>query len=469
MDLGGSYVGPQQLYMQRLIKELGIDTYKVNGKGHSVYLNKVSPLRSQLSRLLIISIDIQKQRYLHACDSLPRLGSMAEIEIKHVLRQIDRMCNEIPLDEPWKATRAAQWDQITFAQYLDQKCWTQEAKDFISLYMSCCTSCEAHEGSLLWTLWFTKQCEGLEIMYNMAGAAQDSKLCGGTQQISEKLRELIDRDQQRVLLNKAVSQIIYEVDKVDENNNANSNGQDTSMVVVKTLDGSTYRCRYLINTIPISLQQKIHFTPSLPPLYNQMMQKFPMGSVIKCIVYYREAFWRRDGLNGNLMINLDNESGPITYTLDDTKPDGTYPAVVGFIIGNRAKEMLAKTKEERLRFICDSYAKALGSHLAKEVSSSEFVFVYVHRSNVIISFVHSPFITRRRIGCRSNTRAGVSPPSARRASSPPTVIYCANHCSGASSRRAPRPRSTGRATWRVRCRLASRPLSECWHNSTSAR
>lgn len=42
VDLGGSYVGPQQLYMHSLIKKLNIKTYKVNGKGDSVYLNKVS-------------------------------------------------------------------------------------------------------------------------------------------------------------------------------------------------------------------------------------------------------------------------------------------------------------------------------------------------------------------------------------------------------------------------------------------
>ena len=93
-----------------------------------------------------------------------------------------------------------------------------------------------------------------------------------------------------------------------------------------------------------------------------------MGSVIKCVVYYREAFWRRDSLTGSMLINIRYEDGPISYTLDDTKPDGTYPAIVGFIIGERAKLMLAKSKEERLRIICKSYAKALGSDKALQVS-----------------------------------------------------------------------------------------------------
>lgn len=103
-------------------------------------------------------------------------------------------------------------------------------------------------------------------------------------------------------------------------------------------------------------------------MYQQLTQKFPMGSVIKCIVYYKEAFWREDNLTGSMIINLPGELGPISYTLDDTKPDGSYPAIVGFIIGERVKLMLDKTKEERMRLICDSYAKALGNDKALEVN-----------------------------------------------------------------------------------------------------
>ena len=115
-------------------------------------------------------------------------------------------------------------------------------------------------------------------------------------------------------------------------------------------------------------QAKIHYSPALPPMYQQLTQKFPMGSVIKCVVYYKEAFWRKDSLTGSMIINLPGELGPISYTLDDTKPDGTYPAIVGFIIGDRVRIMLKKTKEERLRLICDSYAKALGSDKALKVN-----------------------------------------------------------------------------------------------------
>ncbi|KAI2810117.1 hypothetical protein BLOT_001273 [Blomia tropicalis] len=332
VDLGGSYVGPTQFYMQRMIKKLGLKTFKVNANGQNVYLN-------------------EKRRFLHEVDTLPQMEKLVEMEVKGALDMIETMSDQIPLDEPWNAPYANEWDRITFDQFLEKQCWTKEAKDFVKIYIGCSTSCEAHENSLLWLLWFNKQCGGIDSTFNIQDAAQDSKIVGGSQQISERLCERIGGSK-RVHLNKVVVQI--------ERNDRNIS-KNRSNITISTLDGYKYHTKQVIIAIPISIQQKIHFRPALHPLYIQAMQKMPMGSVIKSIVYYREPFWRRDKLTGSMLINLPLEDGPITYTLDDTKPDGSYPAIVGFIIGDRARVMLDRTRDERLRIICDSYAKALGT------------------------------------------------------------------------------------------------------------
>lgn len=54
-----------------------------------------------------------------------------------------------------------------------------------------------------------------------------------------------------------------------------------------------------------------------------------MGSVIKTITYYEEAWWRDQGLSGVLIAGA--ESGPVYVSLDDTKPDGSYPALMGYV------------------------------------------------------------------------------------------------------------------------------------------
>ena len=61
---------------------------------------------------------------------------------------------------------------------------------------------------------------------------------------------------------------------------------------------------------------RIAYTPALPALRDQLTQKMPAGSVIKCNVVYDEPFWRADGLSGQAI----GDRAPITFTLDDTRP-----------------------------------------------------------------------------------------------------------------------------------------------------
>jgi monoamine oxidase len=129
-------------------------------------------------------------------------------------------------------------------------------------------------------------------------------------QISERLADRVGKD--RVLLNKPVVGIT----------------QTNNEVVVKALDGSEYKGKYVIMALAPPMQHKIHFNPPLPALRNQLNQRCPMGSVIKAIIYYETPFWRVKGFCGSMMIEgLDD--CPISFTLDDTKPDGSVPAIIG--------------------------------------------------------------------------------------------------------------------------------------------
>uniref|UniRef100_A0A8C2UN34 Amine oxidase n=1 Tax=Chinchilla lanigera TaxID=34839 RepID=A0A8C2UN34_CHILA len=58
---------------------------------------------------------------------------------------------------------------------------------------------------------------------------------------------------------------------------------------------------------------------------------------------------------------IEGEEAPVAYTLDDTKPDGNYAAIMGFILAHKARKLARLTKEERLKKLCELYAKVLGS------------------------------------------------------------------------------------------------------------
>ena len=48
-------------------------------------------------------------------------------------------------------------------------------------------------------------------------------------------------------------------------------------------------------------QLKIHFDPPLPPLRHGLIQRCPMGLVIKCTVFYKREFWIEKGKSFSIL------------------------------------------------------------------------------------------------------------------------------------------------------------------------
>ncbi|CAN8013487.1 unnamed protein product, partial [Ixodes persulcatus] len=134
--------------------------------------------------------------------------------------------------------------------------------------------------------------------------------------------------------------------------------QEADHVVVTTQDGQRYKGSHVIMAMSPTIQMKMHYSPPLPPLRNQMLQRMPLGSVWKCLVYYKEPFWRKKGYSGSMLFTLA-EDCPVVYTLDDTKPDGSYPAIIGFLPANKARTVLKLNPEQRKQLIIKGYAEAM--------------------------------------------------------------------------------------------------------------
>uniref|UniRef100_A0A8C2XEW9 Amine oxidase n=1 Tax=Cyclopterus lumpus TaxID=8103 RepID=A0A8C2XEW9_CYCLU len=339
VDVGGAYVGPTQNRILRLAKEYGIDTYKVNEEESLVHYVNVS--------------------------SYPYKGSFPTVynpivllDFNNLWRTMDDMGREIPREAPWRAPHAEEWDKMTMLEkdgiilrsptyfiYFYLHLFNQEKSvlNFAKLFVNVNVTSEPHEVSALWFLWYVKQCGGTMRIFSTSNGGQERKFNGGSGQISEGMaRELGDRVK--------LQSPVYRID------------QSGDVVVVETLDKQTYTAKYVILATPPSLNMKMHFNPELPPLRNQLIQRVPMGSVIKCMVYYKENFWRNKGYCGTMAI--EEEDAPIGLTLDDTKADGTKPCIMGFILARKCRKLSVLTKEERLKKICEIYARVLDSEEA---------------------------------------------------------------------------------------------------------
>uniref|UniRef100_A0A194AQK3 Amine oxidase n=1 Tax=Pinctada fucata TaxID=50426 RepID=A0A194AQK3_PINFU len=124
---------------------------------------------------------------------------------------------------------------------------------------------------------------------------------------------------------------------------------------VSCLNGKVFKCRHVILAVPLPLQTRLTFDPPLPSLRNQLIQRAPMGSVIKTFMYYDRPFWQEKGHSGTAII--EDEEALVEFTFADSKPDGTKPAIMGLILAGRAKTCVTLTKEERRDRICKLYAR----------------------------------------------------------------------------------------------------------------
>uniref|UniRef100_A0A674BJR4 Amine oxidase n=1 Tax=Salmo trutta TaxID=8032 RepID=A0A674BJR4_SALTR len=250
---------------------------------------------------------------------------------------------KIPREAPWRAPHAEEWDKMTMKQLFDKICWTSSARRFATLFVNVNVTSEPHEVSALWFLWYVKQCGGTMRIFSTTNGGQERKFVGGSSQISEcmakELGECVKMESP-----------VYRIDQTGD------------MVEVETLNKETYKAKYVIVATAPGLNLKIHFNPELPPLRNQLIHRVPMGSVIKCMVYYRDNFWRKKGYCGTMVI--EEEEAPISLTLDDTKPDGTVPAIMGFILARKCRKLCELTREERKKRICEIYSRVLGSEEA---------------------------------------------------------------------------------------------------------
>lgn len=56
------------------------------------------------------------------------------------------------------------------------------------------------------------------------------------------------------------------------------------------------------------------------------------------------------------------------YTIDDTKPDGSYPSIIGFMPADRARKLLALTPQQRCDMLKETYNRAFKTTKANDVS-----------------------------------------------------------------------------------------------------
>jgi monoamine oxidase len=342
-ELGATFVGPTQDHIINLAKELGVGLFDTYDEGLNVYRSGGS------------NSTYSDQSPTGTAPPDPK--TVGDVAV--VVTQLDEMSKSVPVDKPWTAQNAADWDSQTFHSYA--KANSSGSKEFMKL-VSIATEpifgAEARDISLLYTLFYiaasgNEQNVGtFERNFNTRGGAQEKRMVGGTQLVSLRMAKQLGK--KRVHLNTPARRIV----------------QSGGGVRVESDHGSFYG-KHVVVAIPPPLAGRIYYEPLLPQQRDQLTQRMPMGTLIKAEVFYDKPFWRDKGLTGQGL----SDEGPVCATFDITPPEGSPGVLMGFIGGDRARSFQAAPAAARKDAVLKEMAQLFGDEALKPTDYLEFSWV----------------------------------------------------------------------------------------------
>ncbi|MFD3658674.1 flavin monoamine oxidase family protein [Streptomyces sp. NPDC058620] len=321
VEMGGQWVGPTQDVLLELIEELGLQTFHTFDEGEA---------------LTVIDGDIVR----YGDESFYGLPSASAAEVVRLWEQMETLACKVTTEAPWETEGAEDLDRQTLDSWLGANTQDSIAQRFFRHLVPALFSAESPELSLLHFLFYVKSGTSLKTLVAIAGGAQESRVVGGTHQISERMgAELGDR----VRLNTVVRTI----------------RQDQNATVVE-YEGGSVTAQQVVVAVPQTLAGRIRYIPGLPALRDGLTQQMPAGSVIKFQIGYDTPFWREDGLSGYVM-SLDDA---FNLVLDNSPADASCGVLVGFLEGTYARTASLLSSEERRALVTGALVKYFGPRAA---------------------------------------------------------------------------------------------------------
>jgi monoamine oxidase len=260
----------------------------------------------------------------------------------------------VPCDQPWTAPNAAEWDGQTVETWKQNNLATDNGRFLLDVGIEAVFAAEARDLSLLFLLFYIASAGNestpgtFERLINTGGGAQESRFVGGSQLVSIRMAKRLDK---RVVLGAPARRI----------------EQSRSGVRVFSDAGLVASGKRVIVAMAPSLAGRIEYRPALPALRDQLTQRVPNGSVIKCEAVYDKPFWRDAGLTGQAV----SDASPVRITFDNTPPDGSPGVLLGFIEGTAAREYTRKTASERRAAVLNNFATYFGDRALKPTAYYE--------------------------------------------------------------------------------------------------
>ena len=193
-ERGGTFVGPTQDHILKLAEEMRVEKFLTYNVGNNVY----------------IADDGSRSTY---SDTSPTGTApldpqiLADLAVSVTL--LDQMATSVPVDAPWRAPQAANWDQQTLETWIRANSVSPRFRKLVPAATRPIFGAEPREISLLYTLFYiassgNEQNVGtFERNFNTRDGAQMYRFHGGSQVIIDRMAAELGR---RVVLKLAGAQ-----------------------------------------------------------------------------------------------------------------------------------------------------------------------------------------------------------------------------------------------------------------------
>lgn len=332
VEAGAAFVGPTQDRVLALAEKLDVRTFKEYVEGNNVYVNAVGV----------------RQEYTGTVPPDPMIADAAALQA-----QIDQYAGEIAVDAPWSHPRAEEWDNKTVEEWVEENSVSPQTRRILNCYLQPSFGNDGEEMSFLFLLWYiaasgNEQNPGnFDRSAGTANGAQDSRFVGGSGLLPQRLAARLG---DRIALNAPVRSI----------------RQASRSVRVETARG-TVRAKRVIVACPPQAVLGIDWYPMLPVRRQHLLQRMPMGNLMKCDAVYEEPFWRAKGLSGSGL----NGQGAVRVAFDNCPADGSPGVLLAFVGGSTWREYGLMTRAQRRQAVLEGFAEMFGEEALHPIEYTE--------------------------------------------------------------------------------------------------
>ena len=267
------------------------------------------------------------------------------------LLQAEQMCKSLSREAPWEAKKAAAWDRISIAEWLEKSVMSKAAREMLDTALAGPYTTAASETSLLWMLLQqgsagSPTIGGPTFVISGRGGAQDARPVRGMGAI---YRPMVAELGDALHLSQPMRHI----------------AQDAEGVTIRS-DDVTLRAHRTIVAIPLAIANTISYEPVLPVDRALLHQRMPGGAVIKISIFYDEPVWRADGLSGPSV----RPGSPATLTIDACTDTGEPGIMCVITEGPAARELGRLDEADRKATVVRELVDRFGERPAHPSSST---------------------------------------------------------------------------------------------------